>query len=397
MKYRYFLTLWAFASFFSCSSSDKVEQDIDTTLSYEWQLVDSLDLEILGNPMLTDVNSEGSKLMFFDSPSKEIITTDDQGEIIHAFSKEEDTPDAYGFKLESPGFYGENQITVYGMNGLFIYDLDGTMQHKISHPESLGGASSMNFIGKSTETVKFGNQVYLLPKSVRPRNSFPGQQEFYDSYRAVELVDVQAEYMTEMIPFETGSHFLNGKGYIESDYSAAYEAKDGKLYFVHGGDPQLYVYTLSPEEAKLDTVIQLDIPGFIIPEGKDRAEFQEGHVEIRGGSASIRNIHILDNLLLLNYYSGRDPQQSKEAEALWLAGKEDEARALYQKIEEETPKGNLIYNLTDLSYLGNVSVPDKTGGRTYASGGGYAWFQKLPDPDVEEDFLRIYKMKLASK
>ncbi len=364
---------------------------------YEWETVDSLDLEFLGNPMLTAVSSEGNKLVFFDSPSKKIITADAKGKIIHTFSKLEDTPDAYGFMLESPGFYGENQVAVYGMNGLFIFDFDGTMQKKIPHPESLSGAGTMNFIGKSIETVMLNGQDYLIPTSVRPRSSFPGQQEFYDTYRALELVDVKAKSMTEMIPFEEGSHFKNGKGYIQSDYSPAYEAKDGRLYFVHGGDPQLYVYSLSPEGAILDTTIQLDIPEFLLPEGKDRAEFQEGHVEIRGGSASVRNIHILDSLLLLNYYSGTDPLKSQEASALWQAGKEEEAREMFQKIEEETAKGTLIYGLSDLSFLGNIGPPDKTGGGTYASGGGYAWFQKIPDPDIEEDFLRVYKMKLTER
>lgn len=397
MRYRYFLAALAISCFFSCSSSDKAEQHIDTALSYEWELVDSLDLEFLGDPMLTDVSSEGSKLIFFDSPSEEIIISDAEGKIIHTFSKEKDTPDAYGFMLESPGFYGENQLAVYGMNGLFVFDLDGNMQKKISHPESLSGAASKYYIGKSIETIKINSKDYLIPVSVRPRNSSPSQQEFYDTYRALELVNVNDASMTEIITFEEGSHFLNGKGYIQSDYTPAYEARDEKLYFVHGGDPQLYVYHLNPKETKLDTVIQLEIPGFIIPEGKDRAEFQEGQVEIRGGSASIRNIHILGNLLLLNYYSGRDPQKSLEAEALWQAGKEEEARAMSLKIEEETQKGTLVYNLTDLSYKGSVAPSNKTEERTYASGGGFAWFQKLPDPDTEEDFLRIYKMKLTEK
>ncbi|WPR74171.1 hypothetical protein [Algoriphagus sp. NG3] len=376
--------------------SEKREQVVQEKKSYEWTLVDSLDLEFLGNPMLTDVRRDGGKLIFFDPPSSEILITDSRGKIEYSFSKNEDTPDAYGFMLESPGFYGKDKIAVYGMNGLFIYDLDGTMQKKIPHPESLNGAASMNYIGKSTESVELDGHDYLLPKSVRPRNSFPGKQEFYDNYRALELVNID-EPMREIIPFEKGSHFLNGKGYIQSDYSPALEAQDGKLYIVHGGDPQLYVYQLSSEGAKLDTTIQMDIPSFLTPEGKDRAEFQEGHVEVRGGSASIRNIHILGDLLLLDFYSGQDPLKAQEARAVWQSGKEEEGRAMYQKIEENTPKGTLIYNINGLSHIGIVHPPAQTGGRTYASGGGFTWFQKLPDPDVEEDFLRVYKMKLAEK
>ena len=65
------------------------------------------------------------------------------------------------------------------------------------------------------------------------------------------------------------------------------------------------------------------------------------------------------------------------------------------KIEEKVSKGSLVYSLPDLEYLGNAAPPVDTGGRSYASEGEFAWFQKLPAPDLEEDFLRVYKMKLT--
>ncbi len=383
--------------FFSCSSSDNTKESSEHHAHYKWEMVDSLDLNFLGTPMLSDVNSEGSNLIFLDHIRETILTTDTKGTIIHEFSKGEDTPDSYGFMLETPAFYRKDQLAIFGSNGMFIYDLDGTMVKKISHPESLSTLSSRTYIGKSLESTVINQKTYLLPKSVRPQNYHPGEQEFYDGYRSLEFVDVENETMTEIIPFEKGSHFLNGKGFNPSDYSPAYEANGETLYVVHGGDPQLYVYLLSTTAAKLDTVIQLDIPGFLIPEGKEREKFKDGKIENRGGTAAIRNIHMLNDLLLLNFYAGRDPVKSKEVEALWMEGKEEEARTMSLKIEEEVSKGTLVYDLADLNYLGTVPLPTNTVGQTYASGGGFAWFQRLTDPDVEEDFLRIYKMKLTKK
>lgn len=380
-----------------CSCSKSPENTIVDSQEYTWELVDSLDLDFLGNPMLSDVSPNGSKLLFYDSPSSQILITDSKGQILHQFSKKEDALDSYGYLMERPGFFKEDQLAVYGRNGLFLFTYDGKMLQKIPHPESIGPTGSVIHPGKSTETVLLQGKEYILPKSIRPRDSYPGEQEFYDTYRALELVDVDSEEMTDLIPFEPGSIFLNGMGYYPSDYFPAYEAKDETLYFVHGGDPQLYVYQLNPTEAKLDTIIPLDIPGLSQIEGKDRAEFQKGTVMIFGGTAAIRNIHVLDDLLLLDYYAGIDPIKSKEAEAKWNEGKEEEAKAMYRKIEEETPKGTLVYNLEDLSFISNVLPPNNTGGRAFASGGGYAWFEKLPDPDVEEDFLRIYKMKLVEE
>lgn len=75
--------------------------------------------------------------------------------------------------LERPGFYGEDQLAIYGRNGLLLFDLDGNMQKKIPHSESLGASGSNTEIGKSTESVRLKGKDYLLPKSVRPRNSYP--------------------------------------------------------------------------------------------------------------------------------------------------------------------------------------------------------------------------------
>ncbi|MBN3584499.1 hypothetical protein JYB64_19060 [Algoriphagus aestuarii] len=393
-----------FSSFFCLSlgiafsaCSKKPDTYSEAKKEYTWAVVDSLDLNFLGNPMLSDVSPDGSKLLFYDSPSSKIIITDAKGQMLHQFSKKEDTPDSYGYMMERPGFFNQNQLAIYGRNGLFLFTYEGEMQKKIPHPESIGATGSVIHPGKSTESITLQGKRYVLPKSIRPRNSYPGEQEFYDTYRALELVDVDAEEMTEIIPFEQGSLFLNGKGYYPSDYFPAHEAKDETLYFVHGGDPQLYVYQLSQKEAKLDTIIQLEIPGLTPIEGKDRGEFQKGTVMIFGGTAAIRNIHILDDFLLLDYYAGIDPIKSKEAEAIWNEGKEEEAKAMYKKIEEETQKGTLVYSLEDLSFVSNVPPPPTTGGRSYASGGGFAWFEKLPNPDVEEDFLRIYKMKMVEK
>ncbi|MBB6328618.1 hypothetical protein FHS59_004274 [Algoriphagus iocasae] len=392
------LILWSIAFIiFVSSCSEKTEVITQEEKNYEWVLIDSLDLNFLGNPMLSDVSKDGETLLFYDYTSKQILVVDKEGTINSSFSKEEDTPDSYGNLLERPGFFKSNQLTAFGRNGLFFYNLEGELIKKIPHPETLGATGSINHAGKSTETITLQGKEYILTKSVRTRNTFPGEQLFYDSYRAIELVDKDSETMTEMIPFEEGSLFLNGKGYHPSDYTAAYEAYDGKLYFVHGGDPKLFSYQISPEEATLDTIIQLDIPNFFSPEGKDRAEFQKGTVTIYGGTAAVRNIHVIDNLLLLDFYSGQDPIKAEEAESLWAGGNEEEARALYKKLEDDTPKGTILYSLPDLKYLGMVPPPENTGGRSYASANGFAWFQKLPDPDVEEDFLRIYKMKLVEK
>ena len=131
------IILLLFSSFglFSCEKKEIATEVTPIELSID--VVDSLDLEILGNPLMTSVNKEGSLVSFFDFPSSETIITNSNGEILGQFSKKEDTPDAYGFKLELPVVWGKDKVILIGMKGIFIYDLSGNMIKKIDHAEAM--------------------------------------------------------------------------------------------------------------------------------------------------------------------------------------------------------------------------------------------------------------------
>ncbi|MCS4435093.1 hypothetical protein [Aquiflexum gelatinilyticum] len=381
--------------FCSCSDPEKKEQEIPTTYSFE--VIDSLDLNILGDPLIVDVSPKADRIVFYDFANREFIITDSSGAILSQFSKKEDTPDSHGFLMESPGFVNEDQLALAGMNGIFIYDLDGNMIKKLAHPESLGGAGFMSFSGKGMETAILHGKQYLLSKSVRTRETFPGEQKFYDSFRALELIDIEEEKFIEIIPFEQGSQFLDGNGYFESDYAPALEAAESKLYISLGGELRLNVYDLSPEGAELDTVVMLDLPGFGKLPVTPRAEFAEGTVIIKGGTPAIRNIHVVEGKILVQYYGGIPEEKMKELEALYSSGSEAEAEQLYEKIESEVNKGILILDQKTLEVIGNLDFPRGVNLSGFASGGGFLWMEKAPNEEEEEDYLRIYKVQLVGK
>ncbi|MEN2283577.1 hypothetical protein AAGF08_15650 [Algoriphagus sp. SE2] len=381
-------------SAFSCS--EKSESTIEPT-SYSLEILDSLDLNILGDPLIADVKSDGSKFLFYDYASSDLIITDAEGAIQSKFSKKEDTPDAYGFLMEIPGFFGSDQIVVVGMKGIFLYDYEGNMIKKMDHPESIAGAGFMAFPGKHTESTVINGKDYLITKSVRSRDSFNGEMKFYNTYKALELINPESENFTEMVPFEEGSMFLNGTGYFESDYSPAFETKDGKLYVSLGAEQKLQVYELSTEGASLDTTISFSIPGFETLEPKNLSEFTEGTIIINGGTPSIRNIHIINNKILLHYYPGIDPQKMKEAELLWEQGKQEEAGELYEKLEAELDQGLLIIDQKSLKLEGTILLPNKFNTAGFTSANGFIWMEKAANEEKEEDFLRIYKMYIVEK
>jgi len=391
--FKIYLLFLVFATF---SCAEKSETITEPT-SYSLEILDSLDLHILGDPIIADVKSDGSKFLFYDFASMGLIITDEKGEIQSNFSKKEDTPDAYGFLMEVPGFFGSNQIAIVGMKGIFLYDYEGNLIQNCNHPESLGGAGFMAMPGKHTESTVLNGMDFLLTKSVRSRDSFQGEIKFYNTFKALEIVDSKSGEFTEIVPFEEGSMFLNGTGYFESDYSPAFESTNGKLYVSLGAEQKLHVYNLSLEGASLDTTISFSIPDFGTLEPKDLSEFSEGTVTINGSTPAIRNIHLIDDKILLHYYPGIDPEKMKEAELLWEQGKPDEAGELYEKLEAELDQGVLIFDQKTLKQEGNILLPNGLNRGGFTSANGFLWMEKAANEEEEEDFLRIYKMKLVEK
>ncbi|NVJ84853.1 MAG: hypothetical protein HWE15_01010 [Algoriphagus sp.] len=379
---------------FSCSEKTTEEDVVQIQTNFTLSKVDSVDYKLLGDPILADVSQDASRILIYDYAGSEIITFNQQGELLGKFSKTEDTPDAYGFMMELPGFLGNDRVVVSGLRGIFIYDLEGNQIKKINHPEDIGGAIFMPITGKSIESISREGEEFLIAKSVRSRNTFPGEQAFYDRFRALEWISVQNGNSREIIPFEEGSIFKNGKGYVESDYTPAYEWISEKLYISLGGEPKLRVYEFSGEEPILDTTINLTIPEIRELPIRERNEFVEGNLMVDGSTPSIRNIHQVGDYLLIHYYAGMDPEKTEEAGELWQSGKEEEAELLFEKLQEEVNKGFLIFDLKTLQILGNVALPEgvETGG--FLAAGNALWFQKEPSEEVEEDFVRIYKYEL---
>ncbi|MFC3415706.1 hypothetical protein [Algoriphagus hitonicola] len=398
MKYTFYIFLAIIL--FSCGNekSNETNQSSDSPgnsqSDFQLQKVDSVDFKLLGDPILSDVSDDGSQILFYDYASSEIISIDQNGQLLGKFSKQEDTPDAYGFMMELPGFIGNDQVALSGMRGIFTYNLTGDMITKIDHPESVGGVGFMPIAGKSLETVSWNGKKYLLPKSVRTRGTYPGEQAFYDRFRALEWVDVASGESQEIIPFEEGSLFKNGYGYIVSDYTPAFEWVNEKLYLSLGADPKLHIYQFSDNEFVRDTTILMDIAGFQELVLTERSEFQEGTVSLNGSTPAIRNIHRVNDLLVIHYFGGLDPAATEEAEQLWMSGNEEEAELLFEKLEREASKGLLIFDPKTKKFLANLPFPKGMNEGGLSAGGNFLWFQKAPSEEMEEDFVRFYKYKL---
>lgn len=382
---------------FALASCSRQQTGSPESKTFELVKIDSVDFKILGEPILADVTKDGKQFLIYDFPSGEIISFDQEGQLLGRFSKKEDTPDAFGFMLELPAFLEKNEVIVNGMRGIFLYDLTGNQQQRIDHPESLGGAAFMPMPGKSIETAKWKGEAFLLSKSVRTRDTYAGEDAFYERFRALEWVNVSSGQSQEIIPFEPGSLFLNGNGFILSDYTPALEWINDRLFIALGADPRLSVYNYTGENFQLDTTLVLSIPEFLDLPPKGRHEIQEGTIILNGGTPAIRNIHQSGDKLLVSYFGGIEEEKENEAMRLWESGNEEEASLLFEKNQEEAAKGLLVFDQQTLAYLGTCKLPLGVDTEGFSSSDQLHWFQKKSSEVEEEDFIRLYAYKLIEK
>ena len=117
-----FLAL-AFGQFIiiSCSSDDNVGGDSKSTAIYSLQIIDSLQIEYLGQIQLIDRNERGQFLLQ-DTQRKAYLVANEKGEIIHQFVITADNKNFPGGIFESPAFYQNDQIIFYASKGLYFFD-----------------------------------------------------------------------------------------------------------------------------------------------------------------------------------------------------------------------------------------------------------------------------------
>ncbi len=398
MRFKHIVGLiFVFGLVQACSSPKENSAEISQLSTYELALLDSVDIPILGLALLSDVSEDGSKILLYDWPGSEILVADSQGKILHRWKKNKDTPDSFGFMMSLPGFVENNQVAIVGMRGFFVYDSEGNLIRKFDHAEPMGGAAFMARTGNSVKYVSAQGRPALLYKSLRGRDTYPGAEEFYKKFRAVEFLDLGSGDFLEAGKFEEGSRFLDGMGYYESDYMPAYEFADGELFIALGNEPILRKYHIDQDSINLVASEKFELPELQIIEGKPRSSFDPNSVTIFGGTGAIQQIFKIDSKLAVSYFSGIPRETESMLDEIW----EKDGQAAYEeanrKVMSEIPQGILIVDPESLKLEGEIPFPEGVNREGFVVADGAFWFEKSRNLNEEEDFIRIYKMKLIQR
>ena len=384
--------LRALFSFIVLACSQQTEENKQITqAALSVELVDSIQFNMLANPILTDISPEANHVLFYDWASGSCLIFNIDGEPISVIENKKGLPDDPGFFVEMPAFFNDTCININGGRGFFLYNLGGENLTYLKNPEP-SKMILMAYQGKGARRVPNIKDNVMLVKAFRDNNSYKGEEVYYEKYKALEVVNFTEGTIKNIIPFDSASMFKNGKAYIDSDFLPAFNTNKKHILIAHGADPRLFIYHYDAHfNLSLDSIIPLPVEEHYPMEGAEMKTVSKGTSSLNTTSTAVRDIQFTSSHILINYYSGFPDK-------MWdnLKGKEgDERSAAFQRIKDQYYEKILIFDKNDYSFLGQVELPSYVQRMGFVAKDSLIWGQKdLRKLDIEEDFVTLYRFRL---
>ncbi|MFN3996876.1 hypothetical protein [Algoriphagus sp.] len=379
-----------------CGSSEEKTASSEPASSWEFEKVDSLQFDIIGRPILAD--AEFGKILIYDETGREFILLDQKsGELINRFSKKGDSPDNFGNQVTLPGFLDEERIAIAGVPGIFVFNTNGELIRKHTHPEPQSGSAFISLPGNSIQWIDFQAKRQVFFKSLRTHDSFQGEKEFYTRFRAIEITDPETGTSREFISFRPESRFLNGLGWGMPDYEPIFTTDSKEVFVAFAGEPAIHSYKISGDSLVWMQSQNLELKDFGQIDGKPLESFSSITFSLNIYQAAIWKISLWKDKILVYYYAGLSTKELEETRVLHEQGRREEGIALRKKQMEGKSMKLLILEKSTLSPINHITLPENVNTMGFALDGDNFYFQKEPNPDLEEEFIRLYRYQLIEK
>ncbi len=256
--------------FTSCSSDEPGQENTTSTDTYSLEIIDSLQIDYLGQIYLLDKNDRGEFLLQ-DLQRKSFMIADPSGQIIHEFIMNEDERDYPGISFESPAFYKNDLIVFNAQKGLHFFDFEGRLQSKTD--EALESNVYISRVGtKAIFEVKWGGKERLLTNRLGFMGGNGNTQAFYDDFRALNLYDSETQEIKALIPLAPGSITQDGKYHSSGRLLNRFDVEGDQVALVYAKDPHAYIYQLENDSLALKQTLSLEEEILYLDPQKEREE-----------------------------------------------------------------------------------------------------------------------------
>jgi hypothetical protein len=378
-----------FFGIFACTQKGKIREEIEglpESKTISLAILDSIQIPFFGNPMVQDISPSQQRVVFMDQKefTEDIFIADFEGNILSSFSKLGDMPDNHG-GIRSPVFIsGEDSILIYGNRGYLSFDMEGKM-FSLVKPQEFSGYNFATF-GMGRNFEKYQDKLLYFDQGSRKEDYT--QISLYDELRVLNWHHPKTGKKTHFNPLPENSTFKSGKYFFRQAWFPAFTIADNLIYVVYGIEPMIYAFDVEePHELKRSIPLNLNdyelFPGL----GEYTDDFRKLGLGFEWGK--IENIKRIGDYFVLAYFPGND---ATDRELLWVNKTPEEAMAFRESMQKKYPKRIQVTDLAGNQLLD--FAPDQYHPETMLLREGQLWVMAKPNPDVEEDFFKVYRLVL---
>lgn len=374
---------------FSCAPNEnkgEETEDLSESESITLTIVDSIQINFLGNPWVQDISPSQERIVFMDQKeySEDIFIADFEGNILASFSKFGDMPDNHG-GIRAPVYIsGKDSILIYGNRGYLTFDMEGKLVSLVK-PQQFT-AFKFAFFGMGRAFEKYLNKLLYFDQGSREEDY--SQPSLYDDLRVLNWHNPETGEKIPFNPLPENSIFKSGKYFFRQSWFPAFTIGDNLIYVVYGIEPMIYGFD-ADEPHELKKSIPLNLKNYELFSGL--TEYTDDFRKLGLGFewGKIENIKRIGDYFVLAYFPGYD---ATERELQWENKTPEEAMAFRESMQKKYPKRIQVTDRNGNQLLD--FAPDHYYPETMLFRDGQLWVMAKNDPDVEEDFFRIYRLEL---
>ncbi|MFC3416898.1 hypothetical protein [Algoriphagus hitonicola] len=378
-------------SFYCCNSKDKLDllNGSSITKSISLNIMDSVKIPYLGNPIVHDINPKTNSILFmeFDQFSNDINLVDFDGDKINSFSKFGDIPDGYGKLLASPILLDNNEVLVYGTNGFIRYDYQGNLISKVKISE-LKFPNFKNRLAMGFGMEKLGDKYLNIEGGSRETVNYD-KINLHPEYFLFNLLDPKTGKSKPIIQFPNSSIYRSGKYFFRYAWQPVFSVNKNLIFIVFGGEPAIYIYS-SNEPFQLLSKINLDLEDYRYFEGSENENLEHDFLGMFLSSGRIENIKKIEDKFLVAYFEGYKDSDKE----IFFAQKKDrnEAIEVRERLKEKYPTRLAVFD--SLGNLLTILNPEGLEPNSMLLRDGQLWMMEKPDEEVERDYFRLFRVGL---
>jgi len=251
--------LWLANYLISCGPASRDKASVS---SYTLEIVDSVQVDFLGDPQLIAVHPGRDLFLFSEFRQKKLILTDRSGEVLSSFDQPSDSPISYGNTACAATFV-EDRIVVLGPQKLVIYDLDFNFIKSHKKPYAGKGLIYSGYDHLQKATVN--DEIKLVAFTGGPQHPAATNQEaYYTHFNTFDLIGLDAGGFVPITPLHPKSRYAQGEAF--NMIRPLFQVRENLIHFVFATDTLFHTYDLNLPE-KESSIEGIPFDHFIINPG----------------------------------------------------------------------------------------------------------------------------------